>query len=53
MEDLKILQSVEASLDSEAIRVIRLMPHWDPLIIRGIACDSYQKQPILFKLQKE
>jgi periplasmic protein TonB len=53
MEDLKILQSVEASLDSEAIRVIRLMPHWEPLIIGGIACDSYQKQPILFKLQSE
>jgi TonB family protein len=49
--DIKVLQSVDKFLDAEAVRVIRLMADWEPLIIGGIPCDSYHKQPIIFKLQ--
>jgi TonB family protein len=51
ISDIKIVRSVEASLDAEALRVVRLMPAWEYLIIGGIACDSYHTQPIIFKLE--
>jgi TonB family protein len=52
IENIKVTRSVEPSLDSEALRVIGLMPDWKPLIIGGILCDSHQVQPINFVLQE-
>jgi len=49
--EIKVTQSVESSLDSEAVRVISIMPDWEPLIIGGIQCDSYEEQPINFILR--
>lgn len=49
--DIRITQSVESSLDSEAVRVISIMPDWEPLIIGGILCDSFEEQPINFVLR--
>jgi len=49
--EIKITQSVEPSLDSEALRVISIMPDWEPLIIGGILCDSFEEQPINFVLR--
>jgi TonB family protein len=51
IDAIKITQPVESSLDSEAVRVISIMPDWEPLIIGGIPCDSYEEQPINFVLQ--
>jgi len=51
IENIKVLSPVEESLDEEALRVIGLIPEWEPLIIGGILCDSYQKQPIIFSLE--
>ncbi|HZZ74697.1 MAG TPA: TonB family protein [Puia sp.] len=51
IDAIRIAQSVESSLDSEAIRVISIMPDWSPLIIGGIRCDSYEEQPINFVLR--
>jgi len=48
---IKIVRSVDDSIDQEAIRVIGLMPFWEPLIIGGILCDSYRTQPIVFTLE--
>jgi len=39
-------------LNKEALRVIGLMPEWEPLIIGGILCDSHHTQPINFILQE-
>src|ERR1700681_4084082 len=36
IQDVKVTKSVEASLDKEALRVIGLMPDWEPLIVGGI-----------------
>jgi len=52
IQDIKVLRSVEPSLDKEALRVIGLMPEWEPLIIGGILCDSHHTQPINFILQE-
>lgn len=52
IENIKLLKSVETSLDKEALRVVGLIPEWEPLIIGGILCDSYQRQPIIFSLQE-
>ena len=49
--EIRITQSVESSLDSEAVRVISIMPDWEPLIIGGIRCDSFEEQPINFVLR--
>ena len=46
----KILKSVDASLDREALRIFSLMPKWSPGRQRGIPlCVRYQI-PIRFKL---
>jgi protein TonB len=48
--DLKVIRSVDKSLDGEALRVMRLMSDWEPEIMGGILCDSYHSQPIVFHL---
>jgi protein TonB len=53
IEDIKVSSSVDPALDEEALRVIRLMPEWDPLIVGGILCDATRKQPIVFRLQSD
>jgi TonB family protein len=53
IQNIHVTKSVEISLDQEALRVVGLMPDWDPLIIGGIYCDSYQVQPIMFALQDQ
>jgi len=50
--DVSVAQSVEKSLDEEALRVIRLMPDWKPALFGGLPFTSYFKLPIEFKLQK-
>jgi len=51
ISDIGIDQSVEPSLDAEALRVIKSMPDWTPAIIGGRYSDSYMKQPITFRLK--
>ena len=46
-----IAQSVEASLDKEALRVVKKMPHWTPSIWGGKYAKSYMKQPITFRFE--
>jgi TonB family protein len=51
VSDIAIAQSVESSLDQEALRVVKGMPKWTPAIYGGRFCDSYMKQPVTFKFQ--
>lgn len=46
-----LAQSVEYSLDEEALRIIRSSPKWTPAIQDGRQVKSYKKQPIIFKMQ--
>lgn len=47
--DIRVVQSVENSLDKEAVRVIGLMPDWEPAMLGGIPINSYKKLPIVFR----
>lgn len=49
--DIKVLRSVDASLDKEAIRVVQTMPKWSPGKQRGKAVRVAFTLPINFQLQ--
>jgi TonB family protein len=48
--DLKVIKSVNAELDAEAVRVISASKDWVPAVYGGRFVKSYKKQPIAFKL---
>ena len=48
--NVSVSKSVHPSLDEEALRVIRLMPKWNPGMQNGKAVCCYFSQPISFKL---
>jgi TonB family protein len=49
----KIKQSVSASLDAEALRVVSSMPRWIPGKEEGTIVNSYMNFPIKFTLDSE
>jgi len=49
--DINVVRSVDPSLDKEAIRVIKSMPHWKPGKQRGKAVRVKFTLPIVFRLQ--
>jgi protein TonB len=51
--DLQIAQSTNKYLDEEALRVMALMPDWQPEIAAGIRIDSYHLQPVVFNLGRK
>jgi protein TonB len=48
--NVKIEQSVDPMLDSEALRVVRMMPKWKPGIEKNKPCRTMFAIPINFKL---
>lgn len=50
--NVEILRGVSPLLDAEALRVIRLMPDWNPCLIDGEAERTSFSIPIVFKLAK-
>ena len=50
ISDIEILKSVDASLDREAMRVLRLMPNWKPGQQESKPCRTQVCIPIVFKL---
>jgi hypothetical protein len=50
LEDIHVLQSVEFSIDKEALRLIIQSPNWTPAFQNGKNVKSYKKQPFIFKL---
>ncbi len=51
MSEFKVVQSIDKSLDNEALRVLKMMPDWQPAILGGVPADSYFKQPVQFDLR--
>jgi len=47
----KTMRSVSVGLDTEAIRVLKMMPHWKPGRQEGKNVSVYFNLPIIFKLQ--
>lgn len=49
--DVKVVRSVDPSLDREATRVVRGMPHWNPGKQNGSAVRVKYNVPVAFRLQ--
>lgn len=50
VDSVKVIKSAHSLLDSEAVRVIRLMPDWTPGSIWGIRTRMHITIPITFRL---
>lgn len=48
--DVKIVTSVDPMLDRETLRVIRMMPRWQPGIYKGEPCRTLVCLPVVFKI---
>lgn len=46
-----IVRSVESSLDNEALRLIKMLPRWEPGTLKGKAVKVKYTLPIAFKLK--
>jgi TonB family protein len=53
VENAKVLKGVSPSLDTEALRVIGLLPDWIPGEQNGVKVSVYRILPILFKSVSE
>lgn len=53
ISDLQILTSIGGGCDEEIIRIIRMMPKWEPGMQNGIPVKTYFKLPCTFKLGDE
>jgi len=51
VNDIHIVQSVEYSLDEEALRLIKQSPKWQPALQKGRVVKAYRRQPITFASQ--
>lgn len=52
IDSVYVLKPIHASLDEEAIRVIKSMPDWKPGKQNGKAVNVYYSLPINFKLEE-
>lgn len=51
-DDIRILKSIEFSLDEEAIRLISASPKWRPAHQDGKLVKAYRRQPLNFQLPR-
>ena len=51
VSDIKVIRGV-SSCNDEAIRVVKMMPKWEPGMNKGEPVNVYYTLPIVFKLQK-
>ena len=51
MSDVKVIRSVDPSLDREPLRVVKAMPKWTPAKLKGIPVRTKCTTPVVFRLQ--
>lgn len=51
MSNVKVIRSVDPSLDREAMRVVKAMPKWTPAKLKGIPVRTRCTTPVVFRLQ--
>lgn len=51
LSDIKVVKSVETSLDAEAVRVVKSMPRWNPGMQNGKAVKVRYTLPVTFRLK--
>ena len=49
VSDVKLIKPVNPHLDQEALRVVRMMPKWEPGLSGGRPCRTLVHLPIVFK----
>ncbi|HTM67276.1 MAG TPA: energy transducer TonB, partial [Flavipsychrobacter sp.] len=52
VKDVTVVRSVDALLDSESVRVVRLMPRWKPGVQDGRVVTVYKTLPISFRINE-
>ncbi len=52
IKDIKIVRSVHPALDTESVRVVSMMPKWEPGKQNGKPVNVYYSLPIIFELPK-
>ena len=52
ISETKVVKSVDPSLDEEAIRVVKLLPKWNPAMLNGKPVRSKYSLPITFRLSE-
>lgn len=50
IRDVKLIKGVQEDLDAEALRVVRMMPRWNPKMIDGIGEEMFYIFPVKFEL---
>lgn len=50
VSDVKLVKSVDQRLDREAVRVVKMMPEWQPGLMKGKPCKTLVNLPVVFKL---
>ena len=50
VSDVKVVKQIDPILDREALRVVKMMPRWEPGISGGRACRTLVHMPVVFKL---
>jgi len=53
IEETKVSHSVCTSIDEEAIRIVKLMPKWNPGRMEGKEVNAYCLVPVDFKIKKD
>ncbi len=51
LTEITVLHSVSGGLDQEAIRAIKMMPHWIPATLNGVPVRTRVNFPVNFALQ--
>lgn len=51
LSDIKVLRSVSAEIDAEAVRIVRSMPRWTPAKANGKPISARYMVPVAFRLQ--
>ena len=52
INDIKVVRGLVKECDDEAVRVIKMMPKWEPGMNKGEPVHVYYTLPVVFKLQK-
>jgi len=50
--DITVIRGLSPTCDAEAVRVVNMMPTWEPGYQKGVPVSVYYTLPIMFKLQR-
>lgn len=51
LDNVHVVRSVSPTIDSEAVRVVRAMPRWNPGKQNGTPVNTFYTLPLTFKME--